>query len=66
MAALAGEGQQPRLGEFGQMAARRLRGDAGAIGKLACGQRLTAHQSRHHIGPGAIAHQRPDLGKRVG
>ena len=62
MAALAGDGEQARLGQLGEMAARRLGGDACAPGEFARGQRLAAHESVQHIGSRAVADQRADLG----
>ena len=63
MAALLDRRHQPRLGQPRQMAARRLRRDAGHRGELGRGQRPAVQQAVHHRRPRRIADECRDLGK---
>ncbi len=55
--------QQPRLGQLGEMAARRLRRNPGDIGKLGGGLRPSVLQHAEDVGAGGIAEQRGDGGE---
>ena len=50
--------------EPSQMPARRLRRDAGHVGKLLCGQRAPVEEGSEDVGPCRIAHQRRGFGEK--
>jgi hypothetical protein len=61
VAALLDAGDQPPLGELAEMSTRRLRRHTRGIHKLACRERVAAHQRRKNIGTRGIANQCRDF-----
>jgi hypothetical protein len=55
-------GQQSCLCQFGEMRARRLRGDPSRVGKLAGGQSAAIEKRGEHRGSRRLPDQRRDLG----
>lgn len=55
---------QPRRGQLGEMAARRLRRDTGNTSKLGCGERTPVHESMQHSGASGISSECRNFGKQ--
>jgi len=63
VAALAHAFEQPGLGQLGEVAAGRLRRDAGGVGELLGGERAAVHQRAQDVGARRIADRRRNLGQ---
>ena len=58
------DGEQPRHGQARQVAAGRLRRDAGDAGELGGRQRASVHQRVQHAGARGISGERGDFRER--